>query len=960
MTVGSKTVNLENHKIKRMISRKTNGRSVTYRNWFFAPVMIAVLLCSATVSLAASIVPTRLRLEYLVQPKGVDEPHPRFGWVLEAVGKKAFGQTQTAYRILVSSTDKRLQQSNGDLWDSGWVASDEMQHITYNGKPLSADRTYHWKVQVKDENGEISRWSAPAEWSTGLFNADEWEGKWIGSDEWYNPTALENNVSDPWFRKTVQLQQKPGKATLFLASVGYHELYVNGKRIGEDVLSPAVADHTKRARYVAYDIADELKRGTNVIAVWLGTSWSIFPPYMLHDDRPATPIVTAQLAIYKEQSPTADAVPIELITTDGSWKTHPSPNKLTGKWDFMKMGGEIWDARREVADWNLPSADESGWKPATVYDVRSLSLSAEKIAPNRLLEEVNPVAVETRSDGSHRVDMGVNFAGWTEVNVSGREADTIRFQYSEREDHDMTHSMHSAFVIGPSGKGTFRNRFNYSSGRWITIRGLKEAPTADDIKGWVIRTNYEDAAHFESADTLQNWIYDRVRWTFENLSLGGYVVDCPQRERMGYGGDAHATSETGMFNYQLGAFYTKWMEDWRDVQGTESMVGNMLDTNHARKAMTSGRILNNGVIPHTAPTYWGGGGPAWGGIVVTLPWFMYQHYGDQAVLERNFALMEGWLDFLQSNTQHDILQRFGGEWDFLGDWLWPDAKDMNNDQPETLCLNNSYYVFNLRTAAKVARVIGRMEEAARWEAQADRSAAATHQLFFNASDRNYADGSMANLAAALLADIPPVGVRDEVMKRLEREIIEVRDGHIHAGITGGALLFKFLRDEGRDDLIYRMVSKTTYPSWGYMRDQGATTIWEAWDADRSGHSLLHSSYLYPGAWYIDGIAGIKRDADHPGFKRFIVRPPSRQATDIAWAKASFDSPVGMIESGWVREDRGGLHLAITVPPNSIGVLQLLPEDAVDVTGYPSIVELGKKGEFLHYELKAGTYLLDKK
>ncbi len=945
-----------------MIYKEVKSRSGARWHYFFTLLMTSALLCLTAISMAASVVPTRLRLEYLAQPKGIDEPRPRFGWVLKAVDKKAFGQAQTAYRVLVASTDKLLRQNTGDLWDSGWVASEEMQHITYEGKPLQSDRTYYWKVQVKDEDGMVSGWSTPAQWSTGLFSAEEWEGKWIGSDEWYDPAAPENNVSDPWFRKTVQLRQKPGKATIFLASVGYHELYVNGKRIGEDVLSPAVTDHTKRARYVAYDIADELKRGTNVIAIWLGTSWSIFPPYLLHGDRPILPIVTAQVAIYKEKSPAGEAIPVTLVVTDESWKTHPSPNKLTGKWDFMKMGGEIWDARNEIADWNLPSADESKWQPATVYDVKSLSLSAEKIEPNRQLEEITPVAIESRPDGSYRVDMGVNFAGWTEVHVSGQEGDTIRFQYSEREDRDVTYSLHSAFVIGPSGKGTFKNRFNYSSGRWITISGLKEAPTVNDIKGWMIRTNYQHATHFESADTLQNWIYDRIRWTFENLSLGGYVVDCPQRERMGYGGDAHATSETGMFNYQLGAFYTKWLEDWRDVQGTESMVGNMLDTAHARKAMTSGRILNNGVVPHTAPTYWGGGGPAWGGIVVTLPWFMYQHYGDRQVLERNFGLMKGWLDFLQSNTREDLLQRFGGQWDFLGDWLWPNAnaEGMNNDKPETLCLNNSYYVFNLRTAAKVARVIGRLDEALRWEAQAERSAVAIHQRFFNASDHSYADGSMANLAAALLAGIPPASIRDEVMKRLEREIIDVRHGHIHAGITGGALLFRFLRDEGRDDLIYHMVSKTTYPSWGYMRDHGATTIWEAWEKDLSGHSLLHSSYLYPGAWYVDGVAGIKRDVDHPGFKRFVIRPPARQATDMAWARASFDSPVGTIESGWIREEDGTLRLEITVPPNSTGILQLLPEDAIDATRYPGIVESGKMGSFLQYELKAGTYVLGTK
>lgn len=905
----------------------------------------------------SSIRPVTLRCAYLENPAGIDIHQPQLSWVPEATNPTAFGQRQTAYRILVASSVPLLAKENGDVWDSGWVDSDQTQHILYSGRNLHSDRAYHWKVQVKDEDGKVSAWSEPARWTTGLFAEDEWQAGWIGSNELYDRTAPENNITDPWFRKTITLGKKPGKATLFVASVGYHELYVNGERIGDEVLAPAVTDHTKRARYVAYDIADKLKRGTNVVAIWLGTSWSIFPGYILQEDRPLTPIVSAQMDIYADAAPLDDALPLTTVITDASWKTHPSPNRLLGKWDFRNMGGEIWDARNEIADWNKATCDETAWKPATEYPTE-LKLSPQLVEGNRLFEEIRPISMEKRPDGSYRVDMGVNFAGWTEVGLKGQEGDTIRFLYSEREQDVETFGLHSAYVIGQSGQGTFRNRFNYSSGRWITIRGLDEAPDIKNIRGWMVRTDFDNATQFACSDTLQNWIYDRVRWTFENLSLGGFIVDCPQRERMGYGGDAHATSETGMFNYHLGAFYTKWMQDWRDVQGTEPMVGNMLDTNYARKAVTSGRLLGNGILPHTAPTYWGGGGPAWGGIVVTLPWFMYQHYGDKQVLENNFELIKGWLGFLQSNTENHLLKRFGGQWDFLGDWLWPNAtaEGMNNDKPETLCLNNAYYVFNLRTAAKIARIIGQSAEAGRWEAQAEASAKAIHARFFNEADHSYADGSMANLAATLLADIPPRSIRDQVMQRLEKEIIEVRNGHIHAGITGGALLFKLLRDEGRDDLIYRMVSQTTYPSWGYMKANDATTLWEMWEKDLPGHSLLHSSYLYPGAWYIDGVAGIKRNPEYPGFKQFVIRPPLPGATDLTWANASFESPVGTIRSDWSREN-GHLRMELTVPPNTVALLQLRPEEALDITAYGSIEKLAAKDGLLRYKVLPGRYHL---
>lgn len=925
------------------------------RHIFMISLLLALVITSFGQTKMSSVIPTRLRCEYLENPQGIDVLQPRLSWILRPVDSVAFGQMQTAYHIIVASDKDLLGKNIGDVWDSKWVNSDQMQLIDYKGRALVSDRTYYWKVQVKDERGNESSWSPAKSWSTGLFTQEEWSAKWIGGEELYDRHAVTNNIADPWFRKSFELDCKPGKASLMVASVGYHEIYVNGERIGDHVLAPAVSDHTKRARYIMYDIAPKLVKGKNVIAIWLGTSWSIFPGYILHDDRPLTPIVKAQVSIYDESNPTPNSQPVAKIYTDETWRTKSSPNKLLGKWDFRRMGGELWDARLEDATWNKADCDERQWKAAVVYPTK-LILSAQMVEPNRIFDEIRPVYIEKRNDSTYRVDMGVNFAGWTRIRVNGTPGDTITFQFSERKQDEMTFGIHSAYIPNHTGKGIFVNRFNYSSGRWITIRGLKKALTMDDVRGWMLRTDIKDASSFQSSDTLQNWMYDRIKWTFENLSLGGFIVDCPQRERMGYGGDAHATSETGMFNYHMGAFYTKWMEDWRDVQGTEPMVGDMLDTNYARKQMTSGRILNNGVIPHTAPTVWGGGGPAWGGIVITLPWFMYQHYGDRQVLEKNFELMRGWLSFLDTHVEDNLLRRFGGQWDFLGDWLWPNAtaEGMNNDSPETLCLNNAYYIFNLRTAAKIAQLIGRQEEAEFWEQKAGVAAKAVHKMFYNETDHSYVNGSMAYLAAALLADVPPAELRKKVFQRLEKEIMEVRKGHIHAGITGGALLFKLLRDEGRDDLIYAMTSKRTYPSWGYMKDNGATTIWEMWEKDLPGHSLLHSSYLFPGAWFIDGLGGIKRHPNEVGYKRFIIRPPFRGATDIQYAKTTYDSPVGRIAVNWKRVGKQ-MTLEVIVPPNSTAVLQLRPEERIDERKYKTVSRLANMCGLLQYQLLPGRY-----
>ena len=921
-----------------------------YRKTIFITLLLLPMCLSAGYS-QSSIVPVDLTCEYRTDPVGLDVPRPRLGWVLKAADDTRHGQRQSAYRIFVSHSRASMDKNTGDMWDSGWISSDEMQQIEYKGKPLQSDRTYFWKVAVKDEKGVASPFSKTAQWSTGLFTQEEWTARWIGASEVYDPAQGGNKMYDPWFRKSFNLKKKPARGTLFVASVGYHEVYVNGRKIDHPVLEPAVTDHTKRARYLAYDIAPALQPGKNVIGLWLGTSWSIYAPYVT-SDKPRTPIVVAQADIYN-----TNGERMMRIATDESWKTHPSPNKLTGNWGFGVggYGGEIWDANKEIKNWNTISLDDRDWKKAIVYHPR-LTLSAQQVETNRLYE-VPPAGVEKRSDGSYRVDMGVNFAGWVQIAVKGNPGDTVRFLFSEREQEEMTFGLQSAYVLDQSGKGVFRNRFNYGSGRWITIRGVSSAPALDDIEGWMIRTAFDDAATFECSDPLQNWIYNTVNWTFENLSLGGYVVDCPQRERFGYGGDAHATSETGMFNYKMGAFYTKWLEDWRDVQGTEPMTGNMNDTAWARKQAGSGRYFGNGVLPQSAPTYHGGGGPAWGGIVVTLPWLMYRHYGDTRVLEENFAMIGKWLDFLDSHTENNLLQRYGGSWDFLGDWLWPNAtaEGMNNDKPETLCLNNCYRVYNLRTAAKIARVIGCTAEAEKWERQAEASAKAIHAAFYDSEDHSYADRSMANLAAALYGNVMPPELRRTVIDRLEKEILVNRNGHIHVGITAGAMLFKVLRDEGRDDLIYAMTSKTDYPGWGFMRDNGATTIWEMWEKDLPGHSLLHSSYLYPGAWYIDGVGGIRRDDAVPGFRKFIVRVPRPEDTALSWAKASFDSPSGTIRSHWTQENRG-LRLSLTVPPNTAATVWIPTEEGAAVgeaSGFAK--EIARKNGYVLFEAPAGKY-----
>jgi alpha-L-rhamnosidase len=858
---------------------------------------------------AASVKIAQPQCEYLTDPLGLDVGQPRLSWKLEATSAKARSQRQTACQILVASSRKNLAQNKGDLWDSGVLHTDTSINVPYAGKALASGQRCYWKVRVQDERGEWTKWSEPASWSMGLLKPEDWKGQWIGSGEVFaldKSTPRNNTTPDPWLRKTFTLPEKPASAQICVASIGYHELYVNSRKVSDAVLAPAATDYKHRARYVTYDIAAYLEPGTNVIALWLGSGWAVYPNYQT-PDKPRAPIVLAQADIRLSKGAKIT------IATDATWKTHPSPNTMLGVWEFTNYGGELYDANKELPEWCDATFNDTKWKAVTVYHPK-VTLSAEKNQPNKLITLLNAVAIESPTNGVWRIDMGSNYAGWIEMDLQGQPGDRIDFKFSERPNREFMHNLHSAYIIGPSGKGTFRNRFNYSSGRWITITGLRGKPQLKDIHGWLVHTAYPRTGGFECDQPLLNRIYNTTLWTFENLSLGCYVVDCPQRERMGYGGDAHATTRTALNNYDLAAFYSKWTEDWRDVQGPD------------------------GNLPYTAPTYWGGGGPGWSGYCITLPWELYRRYGDVQILDQNFPTMQRWLAFLETKSTNNMLARWGGDWDFLGDWLWPGSQQVvNGGTRETLFYNNCYWIYNLLTAARAAEVLGQTNVATTYRQRADQVRQAVHATFFNPADASYVNGFPAYLAVALLVDLPPQELRPAVWKRLEKEILEVHKGHIHAGITGGAFLFKTLLENNRNDLIYTMVRQEEFPGWGQMLKDGATTFYEDWEHVESS---LHSSYLYVGSWFNEGLGGIQHP-DAGGFKNFVIHPWIDPDNGPRSTRAHYDSPYGRIESEW-KVTGSQVNLHITVPPNTRATLKLdkLPALLMSESGKPLNQSLG--------------------
>jgi alpha-L-rhamnosidase len=867
-----------------------------------------------------------LRCEYLVNPLGIDVEKPRLSWISV---ESARGWRQSAYQILAASTPENLRKDAGDLWDSGKVNTDQSTWVTYAGKPLTSGLQVYWKVRVWDGANHATPWSGQAMWSMGLLHSTDWHARWIGEAR---PDGARQGapLPFPWLRKTVTLAGKPDRATVYVNPQGYFELYINGKKVSDDVLSPAVSDYSKRNLYVTYDVTSYLVPGKNVVALWLGRGWYVRGhPGVINDG----PLVRAQLDI---ALPGGAAVQ---VVTDDTWKLRESPITPLGRGlAFGDYGGEHYDTRLDLANWNGVALDDSDWKTAALFDPPPAITAAQMVEPNRIMETIPAVKVDAFPPGGYLIDMGREFTGWLEFRLpasvpagttvkleyadakrdpSGRGAATGGLQIANQRDEVVTNG--SAF--------TFRSRLNYHGFRWVRVTGLNRAPGVQDAKGYMIRTAYSRAGEFVSSDQLMNRIYQLVTWTYQALTLGGYVVDCPTRERLGYGGDAGTSIENGMFNFSTGGLYNRWLSIWRDAQQPQT-----------------------GALPHTAPNYQdeGGGGPMWGGFVVTAPWQLYLQYGDKRALETNYPMIQKWLGYLQSETVGNVLENHTtfamrqAQWNFLGDWVTPSpVGGVNGDRGDprsAMLINSLHYLYTVQIAAKVAAILGKPDDAAKYLALSADVERALHQRFYDAAKASYASGETAYLAFPLLVNVVPPELRKAVADNLEQTIRVKNAGHLDSGMHGTYFVLKYLMQADRNDLIYLMTSQKDYPGWGYMLAQGATTSWEDW---RGRLSNIHDTLISIGSWFIQGIGGIRIDPQAPGFQHFLVEPAL--VGDLTFARTSYESIHGKIVSDWKIEN-GALHIDVTVPPGTTATVYVPTSapDSVTEGGRPAAQSPGVK------------------
>jgi alpha-L-rhamnosidase len=861
-----------------------------------------------------------LRCEYLAHPLGVDVPGPRLSWTLWSDER---GQRQTAYRILVASTPELLEQDRADTWDTGKVDSDRTCHVVYGGKPLRSLQRCYWKVQVWDRYGQPSDWSEVSCWEMGMLSPDGWQAKWIRA-----PIA----EPAPLFRKEFAVWSGLQRARALICGLGYYELYLNGKRIGEQVLDPAQTDYERRAFYVVHDVTDALREGINCVGVMLGNGWfhqAIVWGGMSYGE----PVLLLQLILEYEDGR------VETVCTDESWKTTPGPVLKNNVY-----AGEEYDGRREIPGWNEPGLDDSRWQSVRVVPAPTQSLQSQLMPPIKRTRVFPPAALTSPQPGVWIYDMGQNFAGWVKLKVSAPAGTTITLRFAEELYPDGTLNPESTGVFATTvvqtdrytckgvGVELWEPRFTYHGFRYVEMTGYPITPTLDMLEAVVVHTAVPPAGTFECSDEMLNRIHRTALWT-EISNLHSIPTDCPHRERCGWLGDAHVSAEMTIYNFEMAPFWTKYLED--------------IETSLTEKGLPTFVAPGKRKIGEASPD--------WGTAVVQIPWYLYLYYGDTRVLECYYATMKRWVEHLLSISEGYIVSAG------LGDWCAPGSVPGNTPIPIT---STAVFYLDAMLMHKIATVLGKDEDAVWFGALARNIRQAFIERFYDASNRTF--GTQAADALALAWGLVPEGEEQAIADSLARDVMEKHGGHHSTGIMGSRHLYWALSEYGHGDVAMKILHQLDYPSIGHLFSLGATTLWECWgepdiDQQEGPRSANHPMQGGFDAWFFYGVAGILPSEPGVGFKRIMFKP--QLLPGLRWARATYRSMHGLITSHWRREGER-LLWDITVPPNTTATVYLPAADAAAVTesgqpleSVPEIQVVGRQGDYVVLEVASGRYWL---
>ena len=887
-------------------------------------IIALLLLCANTIF--AQVELFDLKCEYLSNPEGVDMAHPRFFWKMKSDEK---GQNQSAYQLLVATSQDNLDRNIGDAFDSKKVKSASSTQIEYQGIALNPASSYYWKVRVWDAQKAVSEWSKTAYFSTGLFSKEDWKNaQWIAwrdqeewATQWWRKKDIEAECTEfhlasyfgarmnmwermhfhyenphdaaPLLRKDFEAPEKVKSAKAYISGIGYYELYINGQKIGKSVLDPGWTDYKKTVLYATHDITEQLKQGENTAGVMLGRGFYgmlAYDHWGFHRKSGwiGQPKLMCRIKIDYEDGTSKDVV------SDLSWKVTGGPVVYDGP-----HLGEVYDATKEIDGWNEPGLDISHWDSVNPAPNPGGALISQLCQPIRVTKTFHPVKTAQRGNYGQWFDTGSNMSGWVRVRIkNAKPGQRVTIYYGEHRDPTSSGQpgrlQQMAYKCKGGGVEYAECRFSYKGFRYIQIKGLKRnALSLEDIEVKHVHSDVPRVGYFESSDETVNAVHDICRKSLI-FNLHSIPTDCPHREKNGWLGDAVTGMEFGMANYDLAALMTKFTRDIFDSQNAEGGIGAIAPAN----------------------SYGNGKSTLWASAAVHIPWYMYEYYGDTRLFELYWDKMMKWVDF--SWGFNNLPEKDGMFSERFNDWVTPyDKTYRGGGKPggnEVIASMNFYLV--LKRLEEMAGIIGKNDDQKRLKKQVARIHAGIQKWAFDEEKVEYKGLKPFNEflpvvnIMALNYGIVPEAYREQLEQRMVDNIVKDKNYHLWGGIFAVHSAYEYLPKNGYADLMHKVVVNDTWPSFGWLIKEGATTLPEGYKFESSN---IHHFMGAVDNFFHRHMVGINSNEKSPGFQKIVFRPQFVKAMDFA--KGSYNSIYGKVKAEWRKLSPNSYEYKIVIPAN---------------------------------------------
>ncbi|MDQ8197712.1 family 78 glycoside hydrolase catalytic domain [Pelagicoccus enzymogenes] len=868
-----------------------------------------------------------MKCEYGIEPMGIDTQSPRLSWRLEGKGR---GLAQSAYQIRVASSREALVRGEADLWDSGKTVSRSSSQIPYEGKELVSGQTVFWQVRVWDQVGIVCDWSDPSQWTMGILSDSEWQAKWIGHGE-----AVPNTL----LRREFTTRSGLVRALAFVTGLGQYELFVNGEKVGDDLLSPGWTDYEETILYETRDLTKLLNRGNNAVGISLGNG-------MHHVERVPGRFAKfvgsfgQQKAIFQMYLEYEDGS-VEWLLSDESWQSKAGPITFSNIYS-----GEDFDARLWESGWNETGFDGSGWRDAVIVDAKQGRLTgftggSEAI---EVIETRNATEIRDLSGvGARLYDFGQNASYFPRLKISGPKGSKVRLIPGEvlYPDGRITRAsmggMHRGsawweYIKASDGVEEWRPQFYYQGYRYLQTQtfpaeGESEHPIIEDLRSEVVHSVAEVTGRFETSDPLLNRIRDLVRWA-QRSNMVSVLTDCPHREKLGWLEQYHLNGPAIRYEFDMARMYTKGMGDMADAQTGE------------------------GLIPNIAPEFVQfkntfRAAAEWGAAYILVAWQQYQFLGDEALIRAHWANMERYFAYLQSKVDENGILSEG-----LGDWYDIGPENVSRSEltlpPRTA---TAFYFYDALILSKMAAVLGDEASRVRYAEKAQGIRADYNEAFFDEALGCYDPESQCANALPWVMGIAPEGSREGIRRAL-LEDLEKRDYAMTAGDVGFRYLLLALADLGEQEAVYKIISRDSAPGYAYILQQGGTALTESWFASPTS-SNNHFMLGQVTEWYYRHLLGIDNAEGSVGFDRIRIAP--NPVGDLEWCEGSYLSRHGEISVRWERGE-GSLRMEVEIPINTEAEIVLPTAKAKSVTVDAALERIGFEGECPVYAAGSGRYV----